>query len=272
MIPCSNRFGPLGNDEGLCNAITHKHTGSCTEGSVDINPPLASDSSLRPHDNLDLSSVYHKLDEVKNLVLSLTKLLIRDPRLACGCNYPRSRLEAPYFVTRGTSTIAAECNPRFQADNQFLQPSFIPTSIPPTPHIEGRQAHPEVIQHKRVTNVKDQSFRRLGRSGKMTSIYHNKDQLGETGPQVLSGAATSTTHRSESPDDALQSFGMRWAAPKKQAQAFGNQGSTLFLVEVPKLSQGVVETPDSLLNKVITWLRAQRKCLSVIRADIVEVD
>ncbi|KAJ1089954.1 hypothetical protein NDU88_003094 [Pleurodeles waltl] len=173
---------------------------------------------------------------------------------------------------RGTSSIVAECNPQFQEDNQYLQPGSTQTSVPSAPHTEGRQAPSEVIQHKRVTDVKDRSSIRLGRSGKITPIDHNKDQLAVTGSQVLSGAATPPTHHSESPNDALYSVGMRWVAPKKQAQASVIQGDTLFMVEVPKLSQGVMETPDSLLNKVIYWLRAQRECLSVIHADIEEVD
>ncbi|KAJ1117846.1 hypothetical protein NDU88_006042 [Pleurodeles waltl] len=173
---------------------------------------------------------------------------------------------------RGTSTIAAVSDPQFQADNQYLQPGSIPTSTPPASHTEGRQAPPGAIQYNCVTNVKDQGFARPDRSGKMTSVDYNKDPGGATGFQVLSGAATSPNHCFESFDDALHLAGMRRLALKKQAQAPGNQGGTLFMVEVPKLSLGVVETLDSLLNNVIYWLRVQRKYLSVIRADIGEVD
>ncbi|KAJ1156005.1 hypothetical protein NDU88_008730 [Pleurodeles waltl] len=265
MISCSNRYGPLGNEEGPCNTATHKRIGTCMDGSVDINSPSGLDRSLKLH-------VHRKLDEVKNLVLSLMNQLTRDPGLLCGCSCSQPRLDVSYPVMRGTPKIAAVSDPRSQADNQYLQPCPISTSTLPPSHTECRQAPPEVIQHKRVTNVKDWVFTRPDRPDKITPADYSKDPGWAVGSQVLRGAAIPPTHYFESPDDARHLVGMRWLASKKQAQAPGYQGGTLFMLEVPKLPLGVVETPDSLLNKVIYWLRVQRKCLSVIRADIVEVD
>ncbi|KAJ1175004.1 hypothetical protein NDU88_000295 [Pleurodeles waltl] len=179
MIPCSNRYGPLGNDEGLYNATTHNRIGTCMDGGVDISPPWGSDRPQRLHNNLDLVSVHRKLDEVKNLVRLLVKQLTRDSGLPCGCSCSRSRLNVPYSVMRCTSTIAAVSDPRFQADNQYLQPRFIPNSTAPASHAEGRPAPPEAIQHKCVTDFKDQSFARPDRSDKITSVDYNKDPGGE---------------------------------------------------------------------------------------------
>ncbi|KAJ1159587.1 hypothetical protein NDU88_000094 [Pleurodeles waltl] len=50
-----------------------------------------------------------------------------------------------------------------------------------------------------------------------------------------------------------------------------SKGGTIYMDEVPKLPSGLVATDDSLINKVIYWLRVQCNCLSVIRADILEV-
>ncbi|KAJ1159548.1 hypothetical protein NDU88_000055 [Pleurodeles waltl] len=74
MIPCFNRYGPLGNEEESYNTATYRRIGTCVDVEDDINSPLGLDRSLTLHDNLDLASVHRKLDESVAVCLSFGDL------------------------------------------------------------------------------------------------------------------------------------------------------------------------------------------------------
>ncbi|KAJ1144297.1 hypothetical protein NDU88_010597 [Pleurodeles waltl] len=190
MIPCSNRYGPLENVEGPCNTATDERTGTCMAVGNDSNTPPGLDKPLRLHDSLDLASVHSKLDEVKNLVLSLMNQLSRDPGVLCGCSCSQPRLDVPYPVMRGTPTIPAAFELRPQVDIQSLQPCPICFPTLPVLYTEGPQAPFEAIKHKRVINAEDRTSTWPNRSGKTTSADYNEDPgRGAIGSQVLSRAA-----------------------------------------------------------------------------------
>ncbi|KAJ1125840.1 hypothetical protein NDU88_004257 [Pleurodeles waltl] len=202
MIPCSNRYGPLENVEGPCNTATYKRTGTCMAVGNDTNTPPGLDTPLRLHNSLDLASDYRKLDEVKNLVLSLMNQLSRYPGVLCGCSCSRSSLDVPYPVMRDTPTIPAAFELMPQVDNQSLQLGHIPFPTLPVLLTEGPQAPFEAIKHKCVIDAEDWISTCLTDPEKLhlLTIMRIRGRR-EIGSQVLSGAALPPIYYTESPDD-----------------------------------------------------------------------
>ncbi|KAJ1189772.1 hypothetical protein NDU88_006514 [Pleurodeles waltl] len=106
---------------------------------------------------------------------------------------------------------------------------------------------------------------------------HAKPDVSDDGPrrnaapQVLGGEISSPVLPTKSPKpsiEAISQYDDSRPVPVDQGLGLRGKDSTIYMVDVPKLPFGSFENHESLINKVIHWLRFWRDCVSDIRADI----